>query len=79
MALLEGKKILVTGLLTEASIAFQVARLAQQEGAEVVLTSFGRQLPGRDRRDRARRWRRARHGHVAAHITDRSPTNTPVP
>jgi enoyl-[acyl-carrier protein] reductase I len=44
MALLDGKKILVTGVLTEASIAFQVARLAQQEGAEVVLTSFGRQL-----------------------------------
>ena len=44
MALLEGKKILVTGVLTESSIAFDVARLAQQEGAEVVLTSFGRQL-----------------------------------
>ena len=44
MALLEGKKILVTGVLTEASITFHVARLAQQEGAEVVLTSFGRQL-----------------------------------
>ena len=44
MALLDGKKILVTGVLTEASIAFHVARLAQQEGAEVVLTSFGRQL-----------------------------------
>src|SRR5665811_1630686 len=44
MALLDGKKILVTGVLTDASIAFHVARLAQQEGAEVVLTSFGRQL-----------------------------------
>lgn len=44
MALLDGKKILVTGVLTESSIAFHVARLAQQEGAEVVLTSFGRQL-----------------------------------
>jgi len=44
MALLDGKKILVTGVLTESSIAFDVARLAQQEGAEVVLTSFGRQL-----------------------------------
>ncbi len=42
MALLEGKKILVTGVLTEASIAFHVARLAQEEGADVVLTSFGR-------------------------------------
>jgi len=44
MGLLEGKKLLVTGVLTDSSIAFQVARLAQQEGAEVVLTSFGRQL-----------------------------------
>ncbi|GAB77426.1 Enoyl-[acyl-carrier-protein] reductase [NADH] [Austwickia chelonae] len=44
MALLEGKKILVTGVLTESSIAFHVARLAQQEGAEVVLTSFGRAM-----------------------------------
>jgi enoyl-[acyl-carrier protein] reductase I len=44
MGLLEGKKLLVTGVLTDGSIAFHVARLAQQEGAEVVLTSFGRQL-----------------------------------
>jgi len=44
MGLLEGKKILVTGVLTDSSIAFHVARLAQQEGAEVVLTSFGRQM-----------------------------------
>jgi len=44
MGLLEGKRILVTGVLTDSSIAFHVARLAQQEGAEVVLTSFGRQM-----------------------------------
>jgi enoyl-[acyl-carrier protein] reductase I len=44
MGLLDGKKILVTGVLTEGSIAFHVARIAQQEGAEVVLTSFGRQF-----------------------------------
>jgi enoyl ACP reductase len=44
MALLDGKRILVTGVLTDASIAFHVARLAQDEGAEVVLTSFGRVL-----------------------------------
>jgi len=41
-SLLEGKRILVTGVLTDASIAFHVARLAQDEGADVVLTSFGR-------------------------------------
>ena len=44
MGLLDGKKLLVTGVLTDSSIAFHVARLAQQEGAEVVLTSFGRQF-----------------------------------
>ncbi len=45
MGILEGKKILVTGVLTEASIAFSAARLAQEEGAEVLLSSFGRMLP----------------------------------
>lgn len=44
MGLLEGKRILVTGVLTDQSIAFQVARLAQEEGATVVLTSFGRTM-----------------------------------
>ncbi len=44
MGLLDGKKLLVTGVLTEGSIAFHVARLAQEQGAEVVLTSFGRQM-----------------------------------
>jgi enoyl-[acyl-carrier protein] reductase I len=43
MGLLDGKKLLVTGVLTDGSIAFHVARLAQQEGAQVVLSSFGRQ------------------------------------
>ena len=42
MGILEGKRILVTGVLTESSIAFDVARLAQEEGAEVVLTAFPR-------------------------------------
>ena len=42
--LLEGKRILVTGVLTEASIAFGVARVAQEQGAQVVLTSFGRAM-----------------------------------
>jgi len=40
--LLDDKKILVTGVLTPASIAFTCARVAQEQGAEVVLTSFGR-------------------------------------
>ena len=42
--LLEGKKLLVTGVLHETSIAFSVARLAQEQGAEIVLTSFGRAM-----------------------------------
>ncbi len=40
--LLEGRKLLITGVLTEGSIAFAVARRAQEEGAEIVLTGFGR-------------------------------------
>jgi enoyl ACP reductase len=40
--LLENHRLLVTGVLNDASIAFTVARRAQEEGAEVVLTSFGR-------------------------------------
>jgi enoyl ACP reductase len=44
MGLLDGKKILITGVLMDSSIAFHVAKIAQQEGAEVVLTSFGRTM-----------------------------------
>ena len=44
MGLLEGKTILVTGVLTDGSIAFHVAKLAQEQGAKVILTSFGRQF-----------------------------------
>jgi enoyl-[acyl-carrier protein] reductase I len=40
--LLKGKRLLVTGVLTEASIAYAVAQRAQEEGAEIVLTGFGR-------------------------------------
>ncbi len=42
--LLEGKKLLITGVLTDDSIAFGVARLAQEQGGEVLLTSFGRAM-----------------------------------
>ena len=44
MGLLDGKKIVITGVLTDASLAFGVARLAQREGAEIVLTGAGRAL-----------------------------------
>ena len=42
MGLLDGKRILVTGVLTDASLAFATARLAQEQGAEIVLSGAGR-------------------------------------
>lgn len=44
MALLDGKTILVTGVLVDSSIAFHVAKIAQEQGAKVILTSFGRTM-----------------------------------
>jgi len=44
MGILDGKRLLITGVLTDASLAFGVARLAQEEGAEIVLTGAGRGL-----------------------------------
>jgi len=44
MGILDGKKIVVTGVLTDTSLAFGVAQLAQREGATVVLTGAGRAL-----------------------------------
>lgn len=44
MGLLDGKRILVTGVLTDDSLAFSVAKLAQGEGAEIVLSGAGRGL-----------------------------------
>ena len=43
--LLEGKRVLVTGVLTDASIAYAVAARAAEQGAELVLTGAGRGLP----------------------------------
>jgi enoyl ACP reductase len=42
MPMLEGKKLLISGVVNRESIAYEVARQAQEAGAEVVLTSFGR-------------------------------------
>ena len=44
MGLLSGKRLLITGVLTDASLAFAVARLAAAEGAELILTGAGRGL-----------------------------------
>jgi enoyl ACP reductase len=41
-AMLAGKRILVTGVLTKGSIAYTVAERAQEQGAEILLTGFGR-------------------------------------
>ncbi|NIH80551.1 enoyl-ACP reductase FabI [Amycolatopsis viridis] len=40
--LLEGKRLLITGVITDGSIAFHAAKAAQEQGAQVVLTGFGR-------------------------------------
>ena len=61
MALLEGKKIVVTGVLTDASLAFGVAKIALEEGATIVLTGAGRALRGSRRRG-------TRHGRRAAAV-----------
>ena len=42
MGLLEGKRLLITGVITDASLAFHAAKIAQEQGADVVLTGFGR-------------------------------------
>lgn len=44
MGILDGKRLLITGVLRESSIAFEAAKLAQEQGATVVLSSFGRQM-----------------------------------
>jgi meromycolic acid enoyl-[acyl-carrier-protein] reductase len=40
--LLAGKRLLITGIITDQSIAFSTAKLAQEAGATVVLTGYGR-------------------------------------
>ena len=44
MPLLSGKRLLITGVLTDASLAFGVAQTALDEGADIVLTGAGRGL-----------------------------------
>jgi len=44
MGILEGKKILVAGVTMDSSIGFAVARVAQEQGATVVVSNFGRAL-----------------------------------
>ena len=75
VGLLDGKRILITGVLTDASLAFAVARPAQEEGAEVVLSrrrtrplahpAHGPQAPDRGRGPRDRRHRRPTSSQAA--------------
>src|SRR5580700_7337496 len=44
VGLLDGKRFLITGVLTDASLAFAAAKLAQEEGADIVLSGAGRAL-----------------------------------
>ncbi|MDP9226620.1 MAG: enoyl-ACP reductase FabI [Actinomycetota bacterium] len=50
--LLENKKLLITGVLTRQSIAFSAAKVAQEQGAEILLTSFGRAMSLTERTSR---------------------------
>ncbi|MBA3290747.1 MAG: enoyl-ACP reductase FabI [Actinobacteria bacterium] len=50
--LLKDKKLLITGVLTRQSIAFSAARIAQEQGAEILLTSFGRAMSLTERTSR---------------------------
>ena len=54
MGILDGKRLLITGVLTDASLAFAVAKLAQEEGAEIVLTGAGRGMRLTERTARKR-------------------------
>jgi len=44
MGILDGKQILVAGVTMDSSIGFAVARVAQEQGAQVVVSNFGRAL-----------------------------------
>ena len=44
MGILEGKRILVTGVTMDSSISFAAAKVAQEEGATVLISNFGRAL-----------------------------------
>ena len=50
--LLENKKLLITGVLTRQSIAFSAAKIAQEQGAEILLTGFGRAMSLTERTSR---------------------------
>ena len=44
MGLLDGKRILVAGVTMDSSIGFAAAKVAQEQGATVLISNFGRAL-----------------------------------
>jgi enoyl-[acyl-carrier-protein] reductase (NADH) len=74
--LLEGKKLLVTGVLTRESIAYASAKALQERGAEIVLTSFGRAMGLTEKS--ARRLPSLRHRSPRAHQSWHSPSTCPA-
>ncbi|WP_432478472.1 enoyl-ACP reductase FabI [Nocardioides sp. GXQ0305] len=44
MGILDGKRVLVAGVTMDSSIGFAVARIAQEQGATVLISNFGRAL-----------------------------------
>src|SRR3954465_15626357 len=44
MGILDGKRILVAGVTMDSSIGFATARVAQEQGATVLISNFGRAL-----------------------------------
>ena len=44
MGILDGKNLVITGVLTDASLAYGVAEIAKAEGANIILTGAGRAL-----------------------------------
>ena len=80
MGILDGKRILVAGVTMDSSIGFAVAKVAQEQGATVLISNFGRalgitrriakRLPGRAAGARARRDRRRAPGGAADQVRE---------
>ena len=70
--MLEGRRLLITGVLNRDSIAYAVARRAQEQGAEVLLTGFGRAQPA----DRARGEDAARRRATCSSSTSTTPSTS---
>lgn len=61
MGILEGKKILITGVLNTSSIAYAASEVAIAEGAEIVLSGFGRGLSITQKRKEEKKIKKIRY------------------